>query len=82
MKINKFSKKPLDAIDRTNKDLVISYPVDKKKNNNLKIIAKNPPKTRVLMREINVAIKVSNIFLKLYNIKEKRRKKFLFYSYQ
>ena len=33
MKINKFSKKPLDAIDRTNKDLVISYPVDKKKNN-------------------------------------------------
>ena len=38
MKINKFSKKPLDAIDRTNKDLVISYPVDKKKNNNLKIL--------------------------------------------
>ena len=38
MKINKFSKKPLDAIGRTNKDLVISYPVDKKKNNNLKIL--------------------------------------------
>ena len=38
MKINKFSKKPPDAIDRTNKDLVISYPVDKKKNNNLKIL--------------------------------------------
>ena len=38
MKINKFSKKPLDAIDRTNKDLVISYQVDKKKNNNLKIL--------------------------------------------
>ena len=38
MKINKFSKKPLDAIDRINKDLVISYPVDQKKNNNLKIL--------------------------------------------
>ena len=38
MKINKFSKKPLDALDRTNKDLVISYPVEKKKNNNLKIL--------------------------------------------
>ena len=38
MKINKFSKKPLDALDRTNKDLVISYPVGKKKNNNLKIL--------------------------------------------
>ena len=38
MKINKFSKKPLDALDRTNKDLVISYPVQKKKNNNLKIL--------------------------------------------
>ena len=38
MKINKFSKKPLDAIDRINKDLVISYQVDKKKNNNLKIL--------------------------------------------
>jgi len=38
MKINKFSKKPLDALDRANKDLVISYPVEKKKNNNLKIL--------------------------------------------
>ena len=38
MKINKFSKKPLDALDRTNKDLVISYPVENKKNNNLKIL--------------------------------------------
>ena len=38
MKINKFSKKPLDALDRTNKDLVISYPVEKKKSNNLKIL--------------------------------------------
>ena len=38
MKINKFSKKPLDALDRTNKNLVISYPVEKKKNNNLKIL--------------------------------------------
>ena len=38
MKINKFSKKPLDALDRTNKDLVISYPIEKKKNNNLKIL--------------------------------------------
>ncbi len=38
MKINKFSKKPLDALDRANKNLVISYPVEKKKNNNLKIL--------------------------------------------
>ena len=38
MKINKFSKKPLDALDRTNQDLVISYPVEKKKSNNLKIL--------------------------------------------
>ena len=38
MKINKFSKKPLDALNRTNKDLVISYPIEKKKNNNLKIL--------------------------------------------
>ena len=38
MKINKFSKKPLDALNRTNKDLVISYPIAKKKNNNLKIL--------------------------------------------
>ena len=38
MKINKFSKKPLDALDRTNKDLIISYPVEKKKSNNLKIL--------------------------------------------
>ena len=38
MKINKFSKKPLDALKRINKDLVISYPVEKKKDNNLKIL--------------------------------------------
>ena len=38
MKINKFSKKPLDALKRINKDLVISYPVKKKKDNNLKIL--------------------------------------------
>ena len=38
MKINKFSKKPLDALDRTNKDLIISYPIEKKKSNNLKIL--------------------------------------------
>ena len=38
MKINKFSKKPLDALDRTNKNLIISYPVEKKKSNNLKIL--------------------------------------------
>ncbi len=38
MKINKFSKKPIDALDRTNKDLVISYPIEKKKNDNLKIL--------------------------------------------
>ena len=38
MKINKFSKKPLYELNRTNKDLVISYPIEKKKNNNLKIL--------------------------------------------
>ena len=38
MKINKFSKKPIDALERINKDLVISYPLEKKKNNNLKIL--------------------------------------------
>ena len=44
MKINKFSKKPLDALDRANKDLVISYPVETKKNNNLKILLKERKK--------------------------------------
>ncbi len=38
MKINKFSKKPLDALERTNNNLVISYHVEKQKDNNLKVL--------------------------------------------
>ena len=48
MKINKFSKKPLDALDRTNKDLIISYPVEKKKSNNLKILLEERKKISLI----------------------------------
>ena len=48
MKINKFSKKPLDALDRTNKDLIISYPIEKKKSNNLKILLEERKKISLI----------------------------------